>query len=86
MKVDSSRLKARINAAIRHSGIRGRVKDVILEADQDNDGADFLRVTLEVRSLDDVSDTDLEALIESIERTIGDVDERYPSVRFADAA
>jgi hypothetical protein len=86
MKVDPSQLKDRVRGAIQSSAIRGRIGDIVLEADRDDDGTDFLRVILEVRALEEVEDADIEALVESIEKAIGDVDERFPSVRFADAA
>jgi len=43
-------------------------------------------VILEMKSFDGLSDADLAAVIEAIERAVGELDERYPSVRFADAA
>jgi hypothetical protein len=86
MQADVSVLRKRIIDLARTSVVGGRVKDVILETDQDDDGSEFLRVTLEVLPLDDVQDDELVALIESIESAVGEVDERFPSVRFADAA
>jgi hypothetical protein len=86
MQADFSTLKKRVVEVMRKSLVGERVRDVLLEADRDDEGTDFLRITLEVRPLDGVSDADIEALVESIEKTVGDVDERFPSVRFADAA
>jgi len=86
MQADISILKDTVLAATRRSALAQRVKDVVLEADQDGEGDDFIRIVLEVQSLDKAKDADLEALIESIEKTVGDIDDRFPSVRFADAA
>ncbi len=36
--------------------------------------------------LDGVSDEDLEAVVRSIEIDLSEVDDRFPSVRFSDAA
>jgi hypothetical protein len=86
MQADFSVLKQAISDVIQKSAIGARVTDVVLEADRDDEGEDFLRVILEVKPLDDVANPDLAAVVESIEKTIGDLDDRFPSVRFADAA
>jgi uncharacterized protein (UPF0335 family) len=86
MQVDISTLRDLVFAAMRKSPLARQVKDVVLEADQDSEGDDFIRVILKVTSLDLAKDSDLEALIETVEQTVGDLDDRFPSVRFADAA
>jgi hypothetical protein len=86
MQADFSLLKKRVIDVTQESAVGERVRDVVLEADRDDEGSDFLRIILEVKSLDGVSDANIEALVESIEKAIGDLDERFPSVRFADAA
>jgi hypothetical protein len=63
-----------------------RLKDVTLEADHDEYGSDFLRVLVEIDSFDGITDENMEALTTSIENTVSGLDERFPSVRFADAA
>lgn len=85
-QADFSELKKRVLEVTHDSPVGERIKNVILEADRDDDGSDFLRVILEVSSLDEVEDSDLVPVIESIETAILDVDDRFPSVRFADAA
>jgi hypothetical protein len=79
-------LKKRVSEVARRSAIGKRLKDVVLEADRDEEGSDFLRVVVQVKTLDSVRDEDLEELIRSIENALSDLDERFPSVRFADAA
>jgi hypothetical protein len=86
MHADFSALKKRILDVTQESVLRERIKDVSVEADRDDEGSDFLRVILQVRPLDGVDDAEIEALVESIETAIGDLDERFPSVRIADAA
>jgi hypothetical protein len=85
-RTDLSRLKERISEVAAQSALAGRLKDIVLEADRDNEGGDFLRVILRIKSLDRANHKDLEELAASIENAVGDVDERFPSVRFADAA
>jgi predicted nucleic acid-binding OB-fold protein len=86
MHAELSELKTRIVDVIKRSAVGKRVRDIVLEADRDYEGSDFLRVILEMESFDDVSDAAMEELVESIENAVGELDERYPSVRFADAA
>ncbi len=85
-QADFSVLKKRVLDVVHDSAVGERVRNVIVEADRDDEGSDFLRVILEVDSLDDVRDADIEPVIESIETAIAELDERFPSVRFADAA
>ena len=86
MQAELSTLKSRVVDLVRGSAVGERVGDVVLETDRYDDGGDFLRVILEMKSFDGLSDADLAAVIEAIERAVGELDERYPSVRFADAA
>jgi hypothetical protein len=49
-------------------------------------GTDFVRVIVQVKNVDNAVDADFEALLGAIERTVGAVEDRTPSVRFLDAA
>ncbi len=86
MQIDLDTLKQRIIDATKQSTVAARVENVALEADRDEEGTDFLRVIVQVKDLDHTVDADFEALLEAIERAVSAVDERYPSVRFSDAA
>lgn len=86
MQIDLDILKQRVIEATKHSAVADQVEEVALEPDRDEWGTDFLRVVVQVKNIDHAADADLEALLEAIERTVGAVDERYPSVRFSDAA
>ena len=86
MQSDLDSLKLRVLEAARESAVADQVEDVSLEVGRDDEGNPFLRVVVQVKSCVDKADADFEALLESIESTVGAVDERYPSVRFADAA
>jgi hypothetical protein len=81
-----SQIKESIQDTVRKSALGNRLKDVTLEADHDDFGSDFLRVLVEIDSFEGVTDENMEALTASIENTVSDLDERFPSVRFADAA
>jgi hypothetical protein len=86
MQIDLDTLKRRILEATKKSAVADQIEEVDLEPDRDEDGTEFLRVIVQVKTIDSALDTAFEALLEEIERTVGAVDERYPSVRFSDAA
>ena len=83
---DLSDLKNRLTDLARRSPVAGQVKDILLEPDSDADGEDFLRIIVEIKNFEGIKDADMEALTVSIENTVSDMDERFPSVRFAEAA
>jgi hypothetical protein len=83
---DLQTIKDHVIRATRTSAPNVDVADVTLEADRDDEGADFLRVIVQVKPGDEADDDALEALLEVIEEAVEAIDERYPSVRFADAA
>jgi hypothetical protein len=85
-QADFSIIKKRVLDVARDSAIGEHTRNVVVEADRDDTGSDFLRIVFEVDSLDDVSDAELLRVIGSIETAIAELDERFPSVRFADAA
>jgi hypothetical protein len=86
MQTDLDTLKRRVLEAAMQSAVAAQIEDVVLESDRDEEGTDFLRVVVQVKTLDDTLDADFEELLEAIESAVGAVDERYPSVRFSDAA
>jgi len=86
MQIDLATLKNRILEATKRFAIATEVEDVVLEPDRDDEGTDFLRVVVQLKSTNKAGDTDFEALLEAIEGAVSAVDERYASVRFADAA
>ena len=86
MQADLDTLKRRIVEAATRSGVAAQLGNVAVEADRDEDGADFLRVIVQVKDVAQVDEAEFDTLLEAIERAVGDVDERYPSVRFSDAA
>ena len=86
MQTDLGTLKEKVLKAAQNSVIAPLVEDIVLETARDDEGADFLRVIIQVKNADKADDSDFEKLLESIEQAVGDVDERYPSVRFSDAA
>jgi hypothetical protein len=86
MLADLSVLRDRVLATAKSSQVAGRIADVVLEPAQDDEGTEFLRVIVQVKEPEKAADEAFEELMERIEATVAELDERYPSVRFADAA
>ena len=62
-----------------------QVEDILLEPDRDDEGNDFLRVVVQVKDWP-IQPTPTPRRSGMIESVVASIDERYPSVRFADAA
>ena len=86
MQADLATLKERVLATARNSAVGSEVADVTLEPARDDEGSDFLRVVVQMKDVEKSGDEALEALLEEIEGAVAEIDERYPSVRFSDAA
>lgn len=86
MQTEIGILKQKVLEAAQRSGIAAQVEDVAVEPDHDEEGTDFLRVIVRIRGTQQGDDTVFENLLEEIENAVAAVDERYPSVRFLDAA
>lgn len=86
MIMDLETIRGRVVEAANAEPRNVDVADIVVEADRDDEGADFLRVIVQIKHGAKAEDRDLEALLEAIEGAVGAIDERYPSVRFADAA
>ena len=83
---DLTDLQRRITKLVRSSPIGGRVRNVSIEAEDEGAGGSFLRVVVEMTDLENLAEEEAEPVVQSIENAVEEVDERFPSVRFADAA
>jgi hypothetical protein len=83
---DFSQLRGQIVRLARTSPVGDRIKGVEVEPGEDDTGGEFLRIVVQVRDLEDLKTEDVEPLVESIEDFVAQRDERFASVRFADAA
>ena len=86
MHAELPELARRIEALARKSTLGGRIQRVGVEEDVDPEGASFLRVSLQLDHTDDLEWDSVKSLVRSIEDSVAAVDERFPSVYFADAA
>ena len=86
MQTELSALRQAAIDAVRRTPAGKQVADIVLEAGRDNEGSEFLRVLVQVKTLDKAKEAEIEELMNSIEGAVSALDERFPSVRFADAA
>ncbi|RBP12321.1 hypothetical protein DFR50_114151 [Roseiarcus fermentans] len=86
MQTDLKTLKQLVIETARKSPVGPKVEDVEVEPNRDREGDEFLRVIIRLKTVDKDDDPALAQLIEAIETAVGEHDERYPSVRFPDAA
>jgi hypothetical protein len=68
------------------SVIADRIRRIDIEPSDDPHGEEFLRVTFLVSGLQKISPDQVARLVNSIEDAVAVEDERYPSIRFAEAA
>lgn len=86
MIADLTELQKHIAKLVRASPIGGRVRNVSVEAEDEGAGGPFLRVIVEMADLENLAEGEAEPVVRSIENAVEELDERFPSVRFADAA
>ena len=86
METPLSELKAKARETVRVSAQAGVADDRERAPATDDAGDGFLRVIVSLRPGADVSDHDLETLLEAIEGALQPLDSRHASVRFLDAA
>lgn len=85
MTVSIDELKRAVETIVEQSILRGRLIDVGIDPNDDPDQP-FLRVNLQLRGIGKLPVSDLIALQVSIEDGLSALDERFASVRFAEAA
>ncbi len=81
-----SELKRRVEAIAMKSNLAPRIRQVEIDSDEDPEGGPYLRVLLQLDHTDDLEWNEVEPLVRSIEDSVAAVDERFPSVYFADTA
>jgi hypothetical protein len=86
MQTDLETLRQVVIDTAKKSPVGEKMERVDIESAQDSEGDEFLRVMIRLKNIDEADRPTLVTLIESIEDAVGELDERYPSVRFPDAA
>ena len=83
---EPTELKTLIDGIVRRSAVAHHLKGIVLESDEASDENGFFRVTIALDGLGAFDDEDMVTLTASIEGAIDDLDVRFPSIRFAEAA
>lgn len=86
MKRDLAELRRQALEAVQSTQTAGEVADITLEPAEDTDGWEFLRVIVQLKADSNPSDDELLALQDALQDRLIDLDERFPSVRFPNAA
>ena len=86
MRTDLETLKQVVIETAKKSPMGEKLEGVELESDRYDETGDFLRVVIRLKKADESDRPALAKLIEAIEDAVGELDDRYPSVRFPDAA
>lgn len=63
-----------------------RVTSITIEKALDEDGDEYLRVALRLDKLANLKVEELAHMVQTIERAVAEIDERFASVRLAEAA
>ncbi len=79
-------LRGLIFEIAKRSQVGERVQDVTVEADDYGEGTEYLRVQVQLENLENVRSNDVDPLVQSIEERVAEIDDRFPSVRFSEAA
>ena len=83
---DIKDLEKRVSRVIRDSDLADRVSRVSVEPGDDDEGSEFLRVFLHFNTAPNLRWKNFQAVVRAIEEEVAVVDERFPSVRIAEAA
>jgi hypothetical protein len=83
---DFSELESRVSEIIRRSPLNSRALGVKIEAEDDIEGGEFLRVIVKLRGSQRLNYRKVAPVLDEIRDTVAEADERFPSVRFQEAA
>ena len=76
-------LQKLISRVISESPLKSKFANLTLEAGDDDDESEFLRVVVRMSDLEGINDDDFDMLTSSIEDAVDGYDDRFPSVRYA---
>jgi hypothetical protein len=85
-QTEITELTRRIEAIGKASALAPRLRHVEVEPADDGLGGTFLRVTLQVDRPETLEWDDVKPLVTAIEDDVLEIDDRFPSVFFPDAA
>lgn len=85
-QVETNELQALILNLARQFGVDRSLIRVEIEPDLIDESDGTLRITLRVKNLEKANLSDLQKLVGAVEDSLSERDDRFPSVRFAEAA
>jgi hypothetical protein len=83
---DLTELQNRAAELAKGSAVGDRVRKVTVEANEDVDAGEYLRVLIELEHIDSLPLGEMRKLLQTIEEALSPLDERFPSVYFSEAA
>jgi hypothetical protein len=83
---DIGELGTRVSNVIQNSLFGDRISKVSVEAGNDDEGSEFLRVFLHFKTTPNLRWQNFQIVVRAIEDELAAIDERFPSVRIAEAA
>ena len=81
---DPNDLATLVRKVVNASPFARTFNGVDVEASDYNDEGNFLRILVHFKSLDDLSEDDVDTITSSIEGVVLKEDDRFPSVRFSE--
>jgi hypothetical protein len=85
-QADLQELQNRAAELAKASSVGDRVRNVTVEGSGDDETGEYLRVQVELTDIDRLPLDELRRLMQAIEDALTPLDERFPSVRFSEAA
>lgn len=86
MHAEIEQIRGEVLPLTRLRDVATSLDDIVVEADEDNLGFDFLRIQVKIAQGRHPSDEELIDLLQSIEQAVSQIDQRTVSVRFNEAA
>lgn len=83
---DLHELESRVRKVVLTTPLAERVSRVAVEEAEDELGSEFLRIVLHFTSKPHLRWPEFEPIVRAIEDAVASIDERFPSVRIAEAA
>ncbi|WP_156312034.1 hypothetical protein [Methylobacterium platani] len=81
---DPDELRTIVSSIVSRSAHASLFNGADIDADNDSDDGDFIRIVIHFNNLDDLSEDDVDTIVSSIENAVIRKDDRFPSVRFSE--
>ncbi len=85
-QAEFSEVTRTVREAVGKSDLASEVTGIWIDENTDETGGEFLRVILSLRSLKKLDFDQIELFVRAIEDSVAEVDDRFASVRLAEAA